>query len=85
MVTENELDELSRLLGLKLDAILLESDHRDGLISDATYRAHCWRLRTRIHAVSKRSEVLYTLWKGGVGITLPSDPDVSLESNVVDA
>ena len=88
MVTEEHLNSYSRVLGLRLDSILLEADHRDRLIAESTYKTQRWQLRQRLNGLDVAStvpEAAVVLWKNGEAILLPSGYDTRSESNVDDA
>ena len=84
MVTEETLDQLSTLLGFRLESIVIETEHRERTISDETYYASRWRLHRRINGAVKRRDGEFTVWNNGDPIRLPPDHDRRLEGNVDD-
>ena len=75
MVTDATLDQYARVLGVRLESMLLETDHTARVISESTYYSHKARLRRRINAVAPVPDAPPTVWKDGHPIVLP--PDVS--------
>ena len=74
MTTEEALNRLSRVVGLRLESMLLETDRAGQLLSPRTYEKQKWTLRKRLEAVAGHpvvAEVAYTLWKNGESITVP--------------
>ncbi len=84
MVTEETLDELSTLLGFRLESIVIESEHNEHTISDESYYASRWRLHRRISAAVKPSDDTFAVWNNGDPIRLPPDHDGRLETIVDD-
>ena len=74
MTTDETLNAYARVLGVRLESILLETERADGFISARTYETQRYALRQRlddIAGVSKPPVVEYVLWKDGASISVP--------------
>ncbi len=84
-LSEDVLDQLSTLLGFRLESIVIETEHREHTISNESYYGSRWRLHRRINGAVKQRDDGFAVWNNGDPIRLPPDPDGRLETIVDDA
>ena len=78
MTTEQTLDQYSRVLGIRLESMLLNTDHHERLIAESTYKTQRWQLMHRLERLtgtSKTPEPVCVLWKDGAAVVLPPEPE----------